>query len=369
MCILSMSLAAAVTGQEVQTAGFTFGTEASASSRGALGTFAGAILTRIDHDDYRDWGVSGDNPGKRDIRGVVVTVQDEDLATNEAFTIEGYGGLRSPANTPDPADHFLSSGPIAMPPGAGRGAFMMAITFTTPALADAGEDTFLGIAVPANVAWPSDGLALQLWYGVVVTGFTIYDLPGHGMPASPAYATYAHNVPSVSVLPPMQFMVEPLLDETSGTATAVTNQTTFLPSNSAPGTASFFSALHPDAAAPPRNTGRFDDPGFRVHDPDLAGDPVLFFLSNAFGASVYLGPGNEGTFCANPLVLVFAGASVASPRRTPADRGGEAAIVLPLGGAGAPIRGALRGLSVVWWALGIDEGGVLRGSPCARQRF
>src|SRR5688572_1057549 len=104
-------LSGAATTQSYQIAGFTYRPDTSAASRGALSSLAGSILVRIDHDDYRDWGVSGDQPGKHDIRGVVLTVQDQDLATNESFTIEGYGENPAVADTPDPADRFLSTAP------------------------------------------------------------------------------------------------------------------------------------------------------------------------------------------------------------------------------------------------------------------
>jgi hypothetical protein len=367
-------LAVAAASQTYQTAGFYFNVATSANLTNSSPTSPTRMLARISNADYRDWGVHSDFPTKHDIRGVSLVVQDSDGSTGEVFTIQGFGENPAAPTLPDPADNFLNSANITIPPGApGVAAWLYNLTFATPALADIGEDVFLGIGQPAIVA-PANGLGVHCVLGAVVGTFAVYDLPGAGMPATPpSYAvSWTGTAAPGHVTTKVQLRVDPFLDEMSGVATAVTNQTSFVISNTPPGTASFFSGLHPDAASPPKNAGRADDVGFRVEDADLAGQPIIFFIDADFSATpagLFLpGAASRGTFCGNAALLMTMGVGVGStPSGTADPFGGRAAFNVSLPPA---VRVGLQGVNVVWWALGLKlPAGDLYGSPCAKQRL
>src|SRR5262249_50863282 len=162
-----------------------------------------------------------------------------------------------------------------------------------------------------------------------------------------------------------QGQVDFLMTSTAGrgVVTAQTNQTSLTSSNALPGTASFFSGVHPDAATPPLNGGRADTPSYVVRGPPAG--TIVFFLID-FGSSPLplplstFVPGSTGTACLPLGSFQTLGFAIASGS-------GQDTFTLNLS-AGA--RTLIGGLSLVWEGVSLDPvANVLHGGPCGAQHF
>lgn len=277
-------------------------------------------LTRVDRDDYRDWGLN--QQGQVQVQGFVVYMLDTNDGTREVFSIVGYEEDAQNPNLPDLTNRRVNAGPYQMPPAGsppGARAYRLYTTFAQPVTLANGGDLFFGTSVPALVSaqQPYDGL----WTGLVaddpLTPGTppVYDTPG---PAGQVGArisrdTYAcyivNNVPTYiaptatnpNVLE--QFAIDLFLSggAAGGVAIAQTNQTNYAASNAPHGTSNFLSGLHPDTYG--FTTGRADDIGFAVvsHTSQVqTGSIALVMLA--------LGPSPIGTLPVNQL-FPFAGAA------------------------------------------------------------
>lgn len=365
LAALALSISASDTTAQstVQGAGFFHQCAQGGSGRGT--TAASTELLRIANGDYRDWGVSGSSPGAHRFHGLRIFVQDQLTLTPEAITVVGFGEDRAAPHLPDLAARFVQTSPIQLPPGGGGGqAYDLTVNFATPAHAPLDQDVFVGVELPPAPLHPIDGLSLHFVRGVP-NAQGVFDIAGRGLPRTPPEVGYGTTFATGSGAgrrnTEVQWFIDLLLGTTSGVATAVTNQTSFTVSSAPPGTASFFSGLHPDAGSPPFNAGRADNLGFRVHDHDLAGDPVFFVVSIGFAPRVFLGAGETGTICTDLNAAIVLGPLTA-------DAAGVASIAVDLGAAGSALRSTLAGARLAWQGVGLD-GAVLRGSACAMQRL
>ena len=343
----------------LQPAGFFYNCSPGGSGRGVVGQ--STELLRIGKLDYRGWGVTSKDPTSHYIYGVQFVVQDQLCLTRETLTLVGYEESVTKPHYPDMGKPFFSGVKVTLPPGFGAQAFLVTTVFKTPAKVKVGQDVFIGAILPKAPIPYLDGLSIHFVRGVPYSK-NDYDLAGPGLPATKPLSCYGHTVSSARNDPiEVQWRFDPLLQSTSGVATATTNQIRYKISAIKPGTASFFSGLHPDAAFPPKNQGRMDSIGFRVHDGDLANDLVAFFFSLNFSTGNLFYPGLDGCVCIDLSTLFVAGIKLA-------DTKGEAWIHVDLGSAGNPVRVFLRGTKIVWYAIGMDKN-ILRASPCAMQRF
>ncbi|GAB4150171.1 MAG: hypothetical protein Fur0037_18660 [Planctomycetota bacterium] len=360
-----------------QFTGFIYNVSTSATSRGSLGGNAGEVIARIDADDYAGWANDPANPAQRLISAITCVVQDQNaVATPETFDVKIYS--EDPAN---PGYPLSSSGVVAVagvpgPPAPASGTIAAAVrtlAFGTPVPVAVGSDVFVSFAVPA-AAWTSDGLSFHISLGYQPSStFTVWDEPGPAMQPfhstnvqpSESYAlNYFPATSSFAYSTRRQIRVDVATGAAAGSVTAVTNQTSYTISNTPPGTASFLSGLHPDAANPPYNVGRADDIGYRffhANIPDLS--PVFFLVSlGAFGPEISLSsfvPGSVGVGCLNlallsPLGVGFTTSGMATKT-----------IAIP-----APARSILSGWTLSQQAIAFDPtSGALVGGPCGRQLF
>lgn len=302
--------------------GFYQRVSTGATSRGSNGTSAGKMLTRIDHESHRAWGIDKPDKRKHFIWGLQVVVQDQNLSTNESFTLQGHGEDPQDPNFPDPDDNFLNTDPIQLPPGSGTGAFLITTNFETPVQADNREDVFLGIGVAANSGWATDGVSLHINLGFQPSAsFTVFDRGGAALGNTAPGNTYGYSwVTGSDALAnsPRQYRIDALVATGCGNATGITNQTSYTISAS-PGTSSMFSGLNPDAADPPQNSGRKDDIGYLVTNEEWAEKPVAFLLSHAFlpaDAPIGRGPGVWSIFPVGMIVVEVKLASAAGTAST-----------------------------------------------------
>ena len=355
---VSCAMAQAPTGH-----GFTFNIAVGATSRGSVGANAGELIMRIDHDDYRGLDES--------INGYRAITQDQDGATPEFYDLFFYH--EDPAN-PDFPNFVAGATPGAAafggvtglpgPTGAaGPTAAFVSITFNTPIAAGTiGGDVFISHSVPAAL-WPNDGLSIQLNLGFNPNfpspTVNTYDSRGpaaiaqnsYGLSHTPINSTLAYAGGS------RQLYVDLLTDQASTVATAITAQTSYPISNAAPGTASFFSGLHPDVP------GRLDDLGIVHFDGSLpTGSLVIFgvdldFFATPLPMSVYV-PGSTGTACLSTQLIVL-GFQVWN--------GGSAQHVMSIPAASRPL---FSGNSFVFTSIGFDTtNSVLHGGSCVKQSY
>ncbi len=343
----------------LQTAGFFYKCSPGGSGRGVTGQ--STELLRIGKLDYRGWGVSSTDPTSHIFYGIQFVVQDQLCLTRETLTLVGYEESSSKPHYPDTSKMFFGGVKVTLPPGFGAKAFLVTAVFNTPAKVKVGQDVFIGATLPPAPIPYIDGLSIHFVRGVTYSK-NDYDLAGPGLPSTKPLNCYGHTLSSTRNDPvEVQWHFDPLLKTASGVATATTNQSRYTVSAKKPGTASFFSGLHPDAASPPKNAGRMDSVGFRILDKDLANDPVVFFYSTNFSIGNLFFGGLDGCVCIDITKMQIAGMKIA-------DSNGEAWIHVDLGPMGNPIRRLIRGAKIVWFAIGIDKN-LLRASPCAMQRF
>src|SRR5262249_42383762 len=264
--------------------GFTVNTGVSATSRGALQALAGQVLFRFDAEDYRCWGDS--NGTTNTVTGIQYNMQDQLDSTAEQYTVRLYGEdvtTLTPTSTnfagtsPPGTNQLVSFGPFSTPVGPGIiQAWQFTLTFTTPLALPDGQDVFMGFDLAAAPAWTADGLSIWIEFGLQQPNppFSVWDLKGPGaisggvtsnsysLVHDPAAGTLAYGGQRQGIV---DFLTTSTVGR--GVATAQTNQTSLPTSNAPPGTASFFSGLHPDAATPPLNGGPADTPSYVFPSP------------------------------------------------------------------------------------------------------
>jgi hypothetical protein len=383
-----LTLAASLTAQTNVPIGFTFNTGISATSRGALQQNAGQLLFRFDAEDYRSWGDA--NGTTNTVTGVQFILQDQYDSSVENYDIRIYGEDLTtpnpnfpnfPATAPAGTNQLAHFGPFASPGGTANApaAWFVTVTFATPLGLPDAQDVFLGVELQASAAanpattpafWPNDGISIQISLGVQQTGFPTFDLKGpaaiSGGLTAGSYGI-AHN-PATGVMAyggARQGQVDFLTTTTvgRGVVTAQTNQVSLVSSNLLPGTASFFSGVHPDSASPPFNGGRADTPSY-VFMGAPAGTIVFFLIDFSFSPtplplSAFV-PGSTGTACLNLGAFQTLGFSIASGS-------GQDAFTLNLS-PGA--RTLIAGITLVWEGVSLDPvANVLHGGPCGAQHF
>ena len=340
-------------------------TSTGATSRGSNGSSAGQMLTRIEYDSHRGWGVANDALTVHQIWGAQMVIQDQQRSTREWYKIQGYGEDKAKPNFPDKNDNFLSTGQMQLPTGSGAGAWLISVTFKTAAKAPVGEDIFLGIEVPKPPAnWPGDGVSLHINLGFQPSAsFTTYDLAGpagtRSLGAAGSYGYSWVNNANPLLNSPRQYRIDPFLTGGGGNAVAQTNQKNYTVSNSPNWTSSMFSALSPDIAGA-ANTGRADNIGYSVTHTQWKNHPVVFTLTPGFfPRNIPLPKPNTGVICADVRRIILLHVAVANAS-------GRADVVLPIPAAA---RKLLKG-SVVWQAFGVDvKNFLIRAGDCVRQKF
>jgi hypothetical protein len=241
------------------------------------------------------------------------------------------------------------------------------VVFPVPVLVPAGRDLFVGVRINATSSQIA-GTRLNYLPGVVSA--VTHDLPGAGLPTTPAAANSFRLLRDLvtnelTYQARGQYMMDLLTRSPGGCPTALTNQANYTISGSPPGATTLMSGLHPDAASPPVNTNREDDVGFAYTDPGLAaGMPVAFTASFAgFGPIVPLAtlvPGSVGGCCIGSSTSTVLGIAVLDEQHFAYLNTTVPDFMRPM----------LRGTSWVQQAFGLDTSAVvLRGSQCGRQRF
>jgi len=370
----SVLLLAATTAFAQTNLGILNRTDTSFTSRGSN---AGAntnpcfVIEKLDKEYYAGWGVDPANPGMRQILGFHTWIQDQVGNTPETFGIRVFPEAAA-ANFPNVAAPLATAGPFPTPTSTVTTAISweMSVNFTTPVLAPATSDVFLGLDLPQPLtgAWPTDGLSCWALYYVAVSS-GISDLPGTSHPTAPPeevgngsyYVPLLTLGPSYTVTPRM-WKIEPIVAGAAGIAGTITNQTTAPSSNVAPGTSSQASGLHPDAQSPSLNTGRADDIASRWFKAGtLNGTPVFFMMDlGTFGPELPVSgllPGSTGVVCLNLPSLVVIGIGFTTT--------GEAFMTLPIP---ASARLFIAGTSLLHQSAAFDPAtGVAHANGCTRQ--
>jgi hypothetical protein len=358
-----------------QFVGFDSNATPGATSRGGI-LAAGAALARIDAADYAGWATSPMFPGARVITGIDCIVQDQDAV----MTPDTFGVAIYPESPVMPGFPALGAGVLAAavlpgppPPAAGLASAMYSsVAFGAPVLMPVGGDVFIGLLFPPAPAWPADGISFQVVMGYAAgPGFATFDLPGPtlqplGPPNGPAnsYGAYTDFGPVLAYAARRQIWADIDSPAPGGVVTAITAQASFPISGAPPGTASFMSALHPDAVAPPFNPGRADNVGYIFSDSVLGAGAPVFFLANlgGFGPEMplaFLAPGSIGVMCLGPASL-STGLGFTDPT-------GTASLVIPIPAA---VRPVLAGLPLLQQAISIDVvTGALHAAPCGSQKL
>lgn len=378
--------------------GFTFNVAVGATSRGAAAERACQLLARFDAEDYRGWGVepgtSTTNPTWRDLAAYTFILQDQyALAGGQEqydFRLYAEGPTAELPNflATDPVgtNEIVHFGPFTSPVGGTtadpRGAWFVTIGFGTPVSVPPLLDIFPAVELQASQAlntalvppyWPNDGLSVQIALGVQPgAAFTVYDIKGPGLISGGNTANsygLVHDVTNSSLAYGGARQVFTDFQTTSslqGVCVATTNQTSYPLSNTAPGTASFYSGLHPDPAGL-QNGGRTDDLGFRVVGAQ-PGELLMYGVDFSFDnlnlplSVFYPGPVNAPTtgIACLPLTLQLVSLGLASGA-------GTDAFQLTLSPTSRPFA---AGFGLAWQAYTFNAAtGQLRGTPCGMQRL
>lgn len=376
-CGVAALAAASLSAQ--QFVGFTFNTSVGATSRGSVGTAAGEVIGRFDADDYAGWANDPSNPQQRLISSISTTVQDQDaVATPEVFDVKIYTEDPANANFPLISGGVTAVTGVAGPPAPSSGTIAAAfrsLTFATPVPVPVGRDVFVGFAMPA-AAWSTDGLSFHINLGYAPSAsFLTWDEPGPAMQplvttgTVPPSNSYGLNYIPTAATPLFysarrQIIIDIATGGAGGVVTAVTNQTNYTISNTAPGTASFMSGLHPDAVNPPFTAGRADDIGYRLNDTTLPDNSLVFFLVTlgTFGPEVPLAglvPGSTGVACLNPAFTSSLGIGMTTT--------GSASMVVAIPAAA---RSIIAGWPLLQQAIAYNiTTGTLHAGACGRQLF
>jgi len=348
-------------------------TDTSFTSRGSTtgpNTNPSFAFVRIDQEHYGGWGIDPANLGMRSIQGVHVFLQDQIGSTPETFGVTIYGEDPAAPDFPEITTPFgsMTGVPVAGT-AAGAQVFDVLVTFATPMQVPVGMDVFPAIELPqpAGNTWPADGLSVHaLYYGSTTSG--LFDEPGASHPTASVYGNSGYHVPVLSVGPtytttPRQWKIEPILLGATGVACTITNQVSAPLSNTAPGSSSMASGLHPDATNPPLNMGRVDDIANRWYRSSATdGTLVLFFIDlGPLGLEIpanLLVPRSTGVACLNTVTAEFVGIGFTLA--------GEASHVIQIPAA---VRSGLAGLSVSHQAAALNAAGGVDLSICTRQVF
>lgn len=285
------------------------------------------VFVRHDKECYAGY-TDGVVPFTRQIVGIHAVIQDQNLATQQAFTLVVYTGDPLNNDYPDVVNPAAVTANFILPVGTGVGAFEASMNFATPVSVSSAEDVYVGLQF-AN-GWtsgpngPSDGLSVWEIRDTApsspVAGQS-WDIAGGRHPTQfPARSHGGYFVPSPQTGPSYpvatQYFIQPIVPISGGVAATVTNQTNhvestagavagFLVAEPGAGTSSMFSGLYPDASSPPRTAGRVDQIAQLFSNPALnAGSPVFFLMD--FGpfpvaeiqAASFV-PGSTGVGCLN----------------------------------------------------------------------
>lgn len=370
----ALVMAASISAQEF--VGLTFNCSAGFATRGSLSAAAGAgeLMLRIEASEIAGF-CPGPTAGSRAVSSIRLVVQDQDaLTTPESFGLVLYP--EDPANAGFPLRSAGVTAATALPgpaaPASGTiAAVSLTVNFGTPLLLPGNGDLFVAAALPAAPAWSTDGLSLQGYFGQNVAGFTTFDLPGARQmtPGTTAALSYALTYTAATGLMNYNSSRCLLIDlagtrSNGGVVGAVTNQASWPLSNTAPGSASPFSAHHPDAVAPPRNVGRADNISYTLFDSVRAPGTAIFFLVDlgSFAPEVPMAqliPGSTGMACLNLATVRSVGLDLTA--------GGMASRVLTVPTAA---RRAISGLPLLQQAIALDfSTGTAHAGPCGAQLF
>ncbi|MCA8950417.1 MAG: hypothetical protein KDE27_13000 [Planctomycetes bacterium] len=371
LAFLALLLPATAGAQSVL--GILNNTDTSFTSRGSAtvpNTNPSVSFVRLDKEAYAGWGVNPATPGMREILGMNGVLQDQIDTTPDTYGLVVYTEDVANPNYPDVTTPVGSVGPISLPTGTSGAAAAWAINvnFTTPMLAPATGDVFLGVDMPQPLTgtWPTDGVSCHALYYVSVTS-GINDLPGGSHPTTSPEDNNGGWYSAVSTLPPTytttqrQWKLQPLVAGAAGVAGTITNQTSAPQSNAAPGTSSMASGLYPDAANPPLNAGRADDIVSRWYMSGAPAGTLVFFLAsfNAFGPEIPLStfvPGS-GVVCLDTAAFFQIGFSPVT-----ADQAFFTWTLTPAA------RSAVAGLRIVHQSIGLDPAtGMAMANGCTRQ--
>jgi hypothetical protein len=255
------------------------------TSRGgaaAANTNPSVQFCRFDVDRYAGWGVNPANPGNREITGLHFFIQDQDLATQDSFSLVAY--TEDPANLgyPNVAAPLATTGNFVLPIGTGAGAYNLTANFANPVSVPSNADLYVGVS--QNTAWATgttDGCSIWATSGNGTAATT--DRPGASAPTTAPDNTYGgYFVPSTLVVAyssSRQFHIEPIIATAAGVASALHYADTLHPAaNTAPGTSCMFSAQFPDGANPPLNAGRADDLGMTFVKTGIPDGSLVFWL-------------------------------------------------------------------------------------------
>jgi len=391
----SLTAVASLAAQTPQPCGFNFNVVAGATSRGAMANRAGELMFRFDSSDYvalgRPAAPAPGFPGSTQnlIDGVQFILQDQYAVSQEGYNLHIYTESATAPDYPTiTAGQPAGTSAISTVTGllsptsttASPAAWQVSYTFTTPVAVPNNADAFVSVELQASAAantaatpsfWPNDGLSVQISLGIQPgAGFTVFDLKGAAPVGQTSYGL-VHDVTNALFAygGARQGMMDLLTTEPGrGVATAITNQATYTISNTAPGTASFFSALHPDAATPPFNGGRVDDLGYVYQNASLPAGSLVFYLVDLGFApgNLYLPlssfmPGSTGVLCLSPN-LQNIGLTVSSGPQT------NFTFLIPSAARGLLGASGLSQIAVT--AIGYDvTTGALAGAPCAAQKF
>ncbi|MCA8967015.1 MAG: hypothetical protein H6838_18445 [Planctomycetes bacterium] len=315
------------------------------------------LLFRVPGEAYRGIGQYV-APGRHRIRGAVFHLADATAADGETFDVHTYleqGSTNLPTILgPDAPGTTSVSSALGVTTPQGILEHEITVLFNPPVDVPDGSDLFV------SLVFRTPGLRARTVGGTSTPGLatTLLDACGAGLDPNTAFA-YLHDVgvitPLGSGLVGWQPLIELLVDGSSGLAVSRRN------SNLEP-TASMYSGLHPDSAAPSNQPGRADQPGyvFLANGAIGQGSPVFLLGSTmpfAGAPWIVLSPG-DAVLHLSPVGLVGLGFAVV-------DASDRAAIFWPI-----PHSSAIRGLDVRSQAFGFDLAtGVVAAGAATRQRF
>jgi hypothetical protein len=385
-----LATALSISAQTPVAAGFTYRVATGATSRGPQGAGAAQLLFRFDSEDYRSYGDA--QAAGNQVLGCQITLQDQYALTGsqERYDLRLYGEDPAHANYPNflpnqpvGTNELVRMGPytslVAGTASDPRGAWLIAIAFATPITLPAGQDIFVGVEFQASAAanpnttpagWPNDGLSMHTSLGAAGISQT-YDSRGPGAIAGGTTANsymlvhdVGNNVYAYSSgmhQGQVDFLVPGTIGR--GVITAITNQTSYPISNASPGTASFFSALHPDARSTPTNSGRADTVGYSFLGAS-AGSLVFYMVDFGFGSSPVplsnFQASSTGMACLNLASAMTLGFNVAN---------GSGVDFYPFA-LSPSARSLIAGVTVAMQGISFDPAtGILRSGPCGAVKF
>lgn len=324
----------------------------------SVGTAVGAeLMLRVPAEAYRGLGTYV-APSSYRIQGVVVHLADTTSADGEMFDVHCYleaGTSNRPTILgPQPPGTSAVASVLDLTTPAGVAVHEVTVVFPSPLDVPVGSDLFV------SVTFRSPGLRLRALAGTSLQGFvsSFADACGPALPSGGSYLL-VHEVPVLTEVSSgvigWQPAIDLLVDASSGVAITLVD-------GSSPPTASMFSGLHPDVAAPSNQTARHDTPGYLLlgNGQLPPGSPafLLASLDPFVGAPwIVLSPGNA--------VLHLSPSTSFPMSFATADGAGNVLLLFDV-----PEVAEVRGVSVSTQAFGFDlSTGTIRGGPAVRQRF